>query len=119
MAERIQLSRTRGWRLPPRARSVARPTKYGNPFRVEQLGDLWTVTCSWPGRASFDDEVTAKQFAVGRHRSHLLTPYSAVVPFTVDDVIAELGEYDYLGCWCALNDPWCHADNYVAVLAQR
>lgn len=30
--ERIQLKRTRGWRLPPGARSVARPGKYGNPF---------------------------------------------------------------------------------------
>lgn len=31
---RIQLSRSRGWRLPTGAKSVARPTRYGNPFRV-------------------------------------------------------------------------------------
>ena len=32
MPERIQLRRTRGWRLPPNAVSVARPTRWGNPF---------------------------------------------------------------------------------------
>lgn len=30
--ERIQLRRVKGWRLPPGAVSVARPTKWGNPF---------------------------------------------------------------------------------------
>ena len=32
MTERIQLRRVKGWRLPPNAVSVARPTKWGNPF---------------------------------------------------------------------------------------
>jgi hypothetical protein len=32
MAERIQLRRVKGWRLPEGAASVARPTKWGNPF---------------------------------------------------------------------------------------
>ena len=34
MAERIQLSRRKGWRMPPNTVSVARPTKWGNPFTV-------------------------------------------------------------------------------------
>jgi hypothetical protein len=33
MPERIQLRRVRGWRLPAGAVSVARPTRWGNPFR--------------------------------------------------------------------------------------
>lgn len=32
MPERIQLKRAKGWRLPYGAVSVARPTKWGNPF---------------------------------------------------------------------------------------
>lgn len=32
MPERIQLKRVKGWRLPPNTASVARPTKWGNPF---------------------------------------------------------------------------------------
>lgn len=31
---RIQLSRKRGWRKPPNTIVVARPGKWGNPFRV-------------------------------------------------------------------------------------
>src|SRR5215469_924154 len=34
MPERIQLKRTRGWRLPKGAVSVARPTRWGNPFVI-------------------------------------------------------------------------------------
>lgn len=31
---RVQLSRRKGWRMPPNTVKVARPTKWGNPFRV-------------------------------------------------------------------------------------
>jgi hypothetical protein len=36
--ERIQLRRTKGWRKPEGAIVVARPTKWGNPFRVGHEG---------------------------------------------------------------------------------
>jgi hypothetical protein len=32
--QRVQLSRRKGWRLPANTTSVARPTKWGNPYRV-------------------------------------------------------------------------------------
>ena len=32
--QRVQLSRRKGWQLPPNSISVARPTKWGNPYRV-------------------------------------------------------------------------------------
>ena len=32
--KRIQLRRTKGWRLPDNAVVVSRPTKWGNPFRI-------------------------------------------------------------------------------------
>jgi hypothetical protein len=35
MPERIQLRRSRGWRLPSGAVSVSRPTKWGNPFAYQ------------------------------------------------------------------------------------
>ena len=31
---RVQLRRTKGWRMPPNTVSVARPGKWGNPYRV-------------------------------------------------------------------------------------
>lgn len=32
--KRIQLRRTKGWKMPPNTVSVAPPSRYGNPFRV-------------------------------------------------------------------------------------
>ena len=34
MPERIQRQRAKGWRMPPGAVYVGRPSKWGNPFRV-------------------------------------------------------------------------------------
>lgn len=34
MPKRIQLRRTKGWRLPPGVANVARPTRWGNPYKV-------------------------------------------------------------------------------------
>jgi len=38
MAERIQLSRAKGWRMPPNTVKVDRTTKWGNPFRAGNVG---------------------------------------------------------------------------------
>ena len=38
MPIRIQLSRAKGFRLPPNTLSVARPTRWGNPFDVREYG---------------------------------------------------------------------------------
>ena len=38
MPKRIQLSRKKGWRKPARAVVVARPSKWGNPFKVGEHG---------------------------------------------------------------------------------
>ena len=36
MAERVQLKRTKGWRMPPDTVKVDRQTIYGNPFAMEK-----------------------------------------------------------------------------------
>jgi hypothetical protein len=36
--KRIQRKRTRGWRMPEGAVYVGRPTKWGNPWHVEDVG---------------------------------------------------------------------------------
>lgn len=38
MPKRIQLSRKKGWRMPPDAAMVARPTRWGNPYSVDEYG---------------------------------------------------------------------------------
>ena len=34
--KRIQLRRSKGWRLPPRTKKVDRTTPWGNPYRVQE-----------------------------------------------------------------------------------
>jgi hypothetical protein len=61
MPERIQLRRVKGWRLPPGAASVARPTKWGNPFAYRTTSGLARVPAAlgdgpweYEGRISAD-----------------------------------------------------------------
>lgn len=84
MPERIQLSRKKGWRLPENARSVARPTKYGNPFRVGAPHPV----LGWPMSA---------QESVGLFEAQ-----------GVPEWIEELRGFD-LACWCDPAEHWCHA----------
>lgn len=83
MPARIQLSRRRGWRLPDNATSVARPTRWGNPFRVGLDGDA--ATC------------------VARFRAWMLAD-----PARIAAARDALRGRD-LACWCAPDMP-CHAD---------
>ena len=92
MPERIQLRRTKGWRKPAGAIVVARPSRWGNPFRLGVDGDR--AQC-----------VAAYRRALGRGE----------LSFTADDVRRELAGHD-LACWCPLGEP-CHADVLLEVAA--
>jgi hypothetical protein len=39
MPKRVQLRRTKGWRKPEGTVSVARPTRWGNPFKAGDVAD--------------------------------------------------------------------------------
>lgn len=49
MTVRIQLKRTKGWRLPPNTVSVARPSPWGNPWAVVQVPGGWAASWQWGG----------------------------------------------------------------------
>src|SRR5690242_6951114 len=40
---RIQLKRTKGWRMPPNTVKVTRPGKWGNPFNFLSSEHCWTA----------------------------------------------------------------------------
>lgn len=101
MPERIQLQRRKGWRLPPGARNVARPTKFGNPFRVGAPHPRH----GWP---------MSPQEAVDEFRRALLAG-ELDGRFTVDDVQAELVDRD-LACWCREGAP-CHGSVLIEFAA--
>lgn len=103
MPERIQLRRTKGWRKPEGAVVVARPSKWGNPWKV---GDSALV--EWPYLAE-----------IATVREVLITAELAValyrIAFAPDaaEIRAELAGRD-LACWCPLDQP-CHADVLLEV----
>ena len=88
MPERVQLSRKKGWRMPPNTVKVDRSTRWGNPF----VGD-GAMTSKSRGyvTALFNDYLKRPEQA----------DYRGVVR-------AELRGKN-LACWCPLDQP-CHAD---------
>lgn len=95
--QRIQLSRLRGWRMPPNTVSVARPTKWGNPFVVNP-----NVTAgSKDGRGNRC--LPTAERAVEMFRRML-----DAVPEFAAEARAELRGKN-LACWCPIGSA-CHAD---------
>jgi Domain of unknown function (DUF4326) len=83
---RIQLRRAKGWRKPPGAVVVARPSKWGNPFPVAVYG---------------------RDEAIRLYREYLLANQDLAA------ACVELAGRD-LACWCAPGLA-CHADVLLAV----
>jgi replicative DNA helicase len=77
---RIQRKRTKGWKMPPGAVYVGRPTKWGNP---------WLVTATM----SANEAVELYKMDLKREPAEFFEP---------------LRNKD-LACWCPLDKP-CHAD---------
>lgn len=102
MAERIQLRRTKGWRMPPGAVKVDRSTRWGNPFRVNDT----------PGRHGIQNASEAVEL----YREWLLGHPNSGGPSLLGDARRELRGKD-LACWCKPDDP-CHADVLLDLVNQ-
>ena len=85
--QRLQLSRKKGWRLPANTVVVARPTPWGNPYKV---GD--------PG-------IPTAAEAVIRFRQRCTAPDSSLMRVLIRNELRGKN----LACWCPLDQP-CHAD---------
>lgn len=92
MPERIQLSRKKGWKMPPNTVIVDRRTKWGNPFTLQKKDDL---------SGSPVPVDLARQCAVANFRNF------------VDRQLWKEARDELRGknlaCWCPKNSP-CHAD---------
>jgi hypothetical protein len=112
---RIQLSRRRGWLMPPNAASVARPTRWGNPFDVREYGlELSlllfeeTARGGWsPAHVAALDEPTAEMLYAA-HCAWL----KRLGQHPIEGARAELRRKQ-LACWCGLpsasEQDHCHA----------
>jgi len=117
MPERIQLSRKKGWRKPEGAVIVARPSKWGNPFRLDEYAVPFahyearasgTVFVGvFPREPAEQRRCARDDFADAVRTGHALTRDGATYP-SLDQIRAELAGHD-LACWCPLDQP-CHAD---------
>jgi len=110
MPNRIQLRRTKGWRLPDNTVNVARPTKWGNPFKVGEPiprdSELWPYLDFLYGESLRGFKaVTLLQAA---DAVNCYERWLADRPWLFLAVFDELPGKD-LACWCPL-DAACHAD---------
>lgn len=83
---RIQLQRTKGWRLPPGAVSVAYPSKFQNPYR--------------PKQHTYEAHLQARE----QYRDQHLAEHPELMEAAPSELRGKI-----LGCYCALDLP-CHAD---------
>lgn len=117
MPERFQLSRRAGWRMPPNSAKCDRSTRWGNPWVIKYMPTSaephspWAVTnlLLSPANAFFPTEERAAEFAVSEFRQSLLRPFRPGLLIDAVEVRRDLAGRD-LGCWCAVDAPWCHAD---------
>lgn len=113
MPERIQLRRTKGWRKPEDAIVVSRPTKWGNPFTVEQA-----IEAEYSNPRSACVSHYHAWMEGHHHYFDVLTTYGRDY-----DRRARLAELDELrghdlACWCSLDQP-CHADVLLELANQE
>ena len=108
MPERIQLRRTKGWRMPEGAVKVDRSTGWGNPYRAVSMGSGWWATLDLDGRLFAQH--TSKADAVAQAVRHFSTWIRTDDPnaTAIRDRFAMLRGRD-LACWCKPESP-CHAD---------
>lgn len=95
MPERIQLSRAKGWRLPPNTVKVDRTSRWGNPYV--------TMPGKRPGA-----ELGSGRIAVKTAADAVACFEASITGAQVQRIRAELAGKN-LACWCRRGSP-CHAD---------
>lgn len=103
MPKRIQLRRIKGWRKPPEAIVVSRPSKWSNPWRIGQDGIPDNAAAEQRFSAAVEGSMSNGVFCP----PPILNDTDSHIGTIIKD-IDQLRGRD-LACWCALDKP-CHAD---------
>lgn len=88
---RVQLRRTKGWRMPPNTVKVDRTTRYGNDFIMAHEGTRLLAIKSFQDKAAAQMKDGPEFYAPLRGKN--------------------------LACWCPLDKP-CHADILLQLVNQ-
>jgi hypothetical protein len=97
---RVQLKRTKGWKMPENTVKIDRTTRWGNPFAPADSGSVAQ--------------------AVKNHAAWMAGELAAPdgrTPPPADEIRAALRGRN-LACWCALDGP-CHADLMLKIANGR
>lgn len=105
--KRIQRKRVKGWKMPSNTKSVTRPGKWGNPFKVVKFGGCYRVWSAIHGAFVGLREFGGKVYDPRLAAKEAVRLYREGLPFSTLDV-SELRGYN-LACFCKEGDP-CHAD---------
>jgi hypothetical protein len=89
MPERVQLSRKKGWRMPPNTVKVDRSTRYGNSFVMAHEGTRALAIASFRDQAEGQMKCLPAFYEPLRGKN--------------------------LACWCPLDKP-CHADVLLEIV---
>lgn len=100
MPHRVQLKRSKSWRMPDNTVKVDRSTHYGNSFEFRENCKSWSVTGPGFSRSGLLSKAEAITASVDAYRKWAEAGH-------IPDVSALRGKN--LSCWCALDGP-CHAD---------
>lgn len=105
MPKRIQMTRQKPWRADnPDAVIVARPSKWGNPWKVGEPSAYWMGPgLSSPRRPNPVPLMDARE-VTDIFRGAIS---AGALPYTREDLDEIVGKD--LACWCKIGDP-CHAD---------
>ncbi len=100
---RVQLSRAKGWRMPPNTVKVDRSTRWGNPFTVSDARDAGIRRENLP-------EFVVDCFAnwLRGDRSHWMGDDSDAAAAVILARLSDLRGKN-LACWCPIGAT-CHAD---------
>jgi hypothetical protein len=117
--QRIQLKRTRGWRLPPNCAVVSRPSPFGNPFTLDDV--LLESEGKLDARAARAEAVRRIKVWLGLE-SDPAGRFARVYPERRAAVLRRLPDLrgKDLACWCPITLPDgsacpCHADVLLAL----
>jgi hypothetical protein len=97
---RVQLKRSKGWRMPANTVKVDRSTRYGNPFEAFEGDAGWTITGPEFHCVGLSSKAEASMLAVETYRKW-------ATDGNAPDLSALRGKN--LACWCSL-DGVCHGD---------
>lgn len=108
--DRIQLQRTKGWKMPDGAKKVDRSTRWGNPFKIGSQFAMIPTEGQDLGVEGMMIVELNRDISVALHRAWLPVKIEAD-----PDYLDGLRDARHLACWCG-SVQQCHADALIEIL---